>query len=136
VLVIGTRHIGKEANRWEEQFFVGLDGAATPDYGTLAADVPGFANELREITAVLGKKSLADVLGLSAARVRKALAGNASILCKLLESPALSKLREVAQLERDRMEAEKEHWRMAVEQHGLRGAARLYRIDPSNLSDR
>jgi hypothetical protein len=30
VLAVGVRYIGKEANRWEEKFFVGADAEATP----------------------------------------------------------------------------------------------------------
>lgn len=136
VLVTGIRHIGKEANRWEEQFFVGLDRGATPDYGSSAANLAALAEELRSIAATLGRKPVVGMTGLSAAKVRKALAGNIPILSGLLGNPALPKIREMARSRRSL-----ELWKLrglenAVEKIGLRGAARLHGLDPSNLRRR
>ena len=39
IFVSGVRHIGKEANRWEEQHFLGLDEDAQPDYGVAPEDM-------------------------------------------------------------------------------------------------
>jgi hypothetical protein len=133
VRAIGIRHIGKEANRWEEQFFVGLDRGAAPDYGCSAADLAAFADELRSIANMLGRQSVADLTGLSAAKVRRALAGSNPILSSLLGNPALPKLRGLARSRRSRELGKLRTLENGVEKMGLRGAARLHGLDPSNL---
>lgn len=136
VLAIGSRHIGKEANRWEEQFFLGLDEEAAPTYGHSAADLVGFANELRIIARTLGRKSVVEGTGLSGAKVRKALAGNALELAALLRNPALEQLRKAADTRLRSNLAEIAKLRVLVAKHGLRAAARIARCDPSNLRRR
>jgi hypothetical protein len=59
IRVTGIRHIGKEANRWEEQRFVGLDEEPTPDYGLLPADTAERATALAEARQHHGVRALA-----------------------------------------------------------------------------
>lgn len=134
VLVTGVRHIGKEANRLEEQFFTGLDSEAIPDYGTSAADLMTFADELRCIAQTLGRSRVAQMTGLSAAKLRKALAGDVSALSKLLDNPALPKLGRLTRARVDTKSAEIERLRAMVERNGLRATARGLGLDASNLS--
>jgi hypothetical protein len=133
VLAIGIRHIGKEANRWEEQFFVGLDRGAAPDYGCSAANLAAFADELRSIANTLGRKLVADSMGVSAATVRKALAGSIPILSSLLGNAALPQLGDAAETLHKAAAARRATLRAAVETLGLREAARGQGLDPSNL---
>jgi hypothetical protein len=133
VLAIGIRHIGKEANRWEEQFYVGLDGDAVPQYGCSASDLSGLASELLKIGHAIGRKLIVERTGLSAAKVRKALTGDSSALSTLLNDPALSNLRQLAQSKGTLEQAKRELLRTAVQQYGLRAAARLHGLDASNL---
>lgn len=133
VLAIGTRHIGKEANRWEEQFFTGLDDEATPDYGNSATDIQSFADELQETAHLLGRRLMADMLGVSIAKLRSGMLGRTTVLSDLLGNPALPKLRKLARCKRTLKSAATAELRRTIERHGLRGAARLHGIDPSNL---
>jgi hypothetical protein len=136
VRAIGIRHIGKEANRWEEQFFVGLDEGATPTYGHSAVDLSGFANELQIIAQTLGKKSVFQGAGISSAKVRRALAGDPTELAALLSNPALDRLRKTADARLASKHAETARLRSLITEHGLREAARLSCCDPSNLRRR
>lgn len=136
VVATGIRHIGKEANRWEEQFFVGLDRGAMPDYGSSAGCLNKFAEELREIVATLRLASTAEALGTSRALVRKAWSGETHALVALIENPAFPKLRNAASAQRATAAARLEHLCQAVQKHGLRGAARILNLDPSNLRRR
>jgi hypothetical protein len=133
VLAIGTRHIGKEANRWEEQFFTGLTDEAVPHYGNSAASRTNFADELQRIATGLGKGAVIEMTGLSAAKLRKALTGDASILFDLMTNPALPRLRELARSRQEQRSARIEGIRRLIEKHGVRGTARLIRGDASNL---
>jgi hypothetical protein len=133
VRAIGIRHIGKEANRWEEQFFVGLNDQALPDYGCSAADLSRLATELRGIAHLLGKKPMAEMLGVSAMKLRAALDGKPCELSCVLASSALPKLRNLAQSKHSLKLAEMTELRQMVEKRGLRAAARWLRCDPSNL---
>lgn len=133
VFAIGSRHIGKEANRWEEQFFIGLDDQATPDYGSSAADMRSFVNELRSVAHTLGWKSIAETTGITAAKVRKALSGNRRELSTLLSSPALDQLCKLADVRRRDALTEMAMIRTLVGDRGLRAAAQILGCDPSNL---
>jgi hypothetical protein len=133
VLAIGIRHIGKEANRWEEQFFVGSDREAMPQYGSSAASLENFASEIRVIAKLLGQRATAEALGIPAAKMRAARSGNAAILSKLLINAALPRVRDAAEALRKTAAARKASLRAAVRALGLRAAARRHGLDPSNL---
>lgn len=133
VLVAGVRHIGKEANRWEEQFFVGLDRSAAPHYGCSTQPLGRMAIELRVIADVIRPRAVAATLGISRAKLRRALAGESGAVAAVLENPALPELRKRAAAHRAVAAARIRHLREMVEKHGLRGAARLLKVDASNL---
>lgn len=133
VLAIGIRHIGKEANRWEEQFFVGLDRGATPDYGSSSACLERLAEELREIVSILRLAAAAEMLGVTSAKLRLAMSGQGSTLAALLINPGLPALRRSADIRRAAAAAGIADLRRSVQKYGLRGAARILSLDPSNL---
>ncbi len=73
VQVTGVRHIGKEANRWEEQHFLGLDEDAQPDYGLAPEDMEVKLIMLRATALTFGMRALARQAGMSPKVVKRAL---------------------------------------------------------------
>ena len=51
-------NIGKEANRWEEQFYIGADPRAQVDYGFGGADLVAYAAEVRGRARQFGVREL------------------------------------------------------------------------------
>jgi hypothetical protein len=62
--VISIRHIGKEADRWEEQFYLGSDEGAEIDYGTNPKDAAILIRSLRKAAKLLGQRTLAQKIGI------------------------------------------------------------------------
>ena len=52
IVATAVEHIGKEANRWEEQYFLGLDLQAQTEYGI----APGDRERILEILVRAGRK--------------------------------------------------------------------------------
>jgi hypothetical protein len=75
--------IGKEANRWEEQFFVGFDESAEIDYGTEPGEIT-LDERLRRSCAEIGQRKTAERCGLSRSTLIRVLErGSVSLGCKL-----------------------------------------------------
>jgi hypothetical protein len=64
VEVIAIRHIGKEANRWEEQFYLGADEGAEIDYGPNPEDAARLFESLKKDAKRLGQRTLARKIGI------------------------------------------------------------------------
>ncbi|PLS82777.1 MAG: hypothetical protein CYG60_23560 [Actinobacteria bacterium] len=136
VLATAPERIGKEANRWEEQFHLGLDAAAQTEYG------PSPQGRYRSLQALVqagkrfGQRNLAEAAGVSLSEV-------SAVLCRKREPrPAmLAKLRRaLANLETEAREAN-EHVRGVLERAkeacqvlGLRRFAERAEVDASNLA--
>jgi hypothetical protein len=59
VEAISIRHIGKEANRWEEQFYLGADEDEQIDYGLASKESNRFLGTLRTGIRVTGQRKIA-----------------------------------------------------------------------------
>ena len=129
-------YIGKEANRWEEQFFLGMDEDAAIDYG---AD-PNAAALFDELTNAVGKFSkqqVASRIGIS----RNSLAQILDIKCQKL-SPRISQkiMSAITALNSNWLDQENQNSillelaRAKVAEIGLLEFARRLQIDASNLS--
>ncbi len=136
VLVMAATHIGKEADRWEEQFFLGINPDASIDYGS-PPGLTSFLDELRSATDTFGQRRLADELGISRqtlSRLRKAKTGRLSKRRIGSIQAALARLWD----ERKREEGEQARrlvWlRDEVGSNGLSATARRLMINPSNLA--
>ena len=72
--VIATQlvHIGKEANKWEEQHFLGEDEDAEIEYGVDEA-ASGLDDGLRTACQAIGQREVARQLGVSRTALRRAL---------------------------------------------------------------
>jgi hypothetical protein len=72
--VVATQilHIGKEANKWEEQYFLGEDEDAEIEYGVDQSNASLDA-AIRELCETAGERVSAEKLGISRTALRRAL---------------------------------------------------------------
>ena len=82
VRAITIEHIGKEANHWEEQFYLGPDQEMQISYGTVPNGSQGLTEILRNAATVLGQRTLAARIGLSRVTLAKLLRGETIKLSK------------------------------------------------------
>ncbi len=75
VLATALEHIGKEANRWEEQFHLGLDAAAQIEYGPSAQGRDRSLQALVQAGKRFGQRKLAEAAGVSLSEVSAVLLG-------------------------------------------------------------
>jgi transcriptional regulator with XRE-family HTH domain len=79
--VTGRRHIvatvveqiGKEANRWEEQYYLGLDFDALTEYGTSPEDSERAINAVAQAAKKYGQRALAKAAKVSLREVSSAV---------------------------------------------------------------
>jgi transcriptional regulator with XRE-family HTH domain len=71
--------IGKEANRWEEQFFLGLDPEAQNEYGLATADRERLRDTIREAIKAIGMGKFATITKWSRQHLYDILAGRKSL---------------------------------------------------------
>jgi hypothetical protein len=84
VQVAGIRYIGKEANRWEEQFHLGYDPEAHIEYdGGPEATIPA-RERICEAAAAFGQRRLARTVGLSREALRAIISGKAVPRAKIV----------------------------------------------------
>lgn len=79
IRVTAVRAIGKEANRWEEQFYLGLDPEAQIEYGISEDSVAAVRTRVCEAARVYGQRRLAEVAGVPRERLRLFMAGKANL---------------------------------------------------------
>ena len=72
VIAAQILHIGKEANKWEEQYFLGPDDDAEIEYG-VGQTADAFDLALRELCCELGEREAARKLAMSRTALRRAL---------------------------------------------------------------
>jgi plasmid maintenance system antidote protein VapI len=128
-------YIGKAANRWEEQFFLGMDEDAAIDYG--ADPRAALFDELMVAVGKFGKPQLASRIGIS----RNSLAKILDLKCQNV-SPRISQKigSAIAALNVHSLGEEKQNAillelaRAETAEIGLSEFARLLEIDASNLS--
>jgi hypothetical protein len=77
-------HIGKEADRWEEQYYLGLDLDAQIEYGVSPGDVESSWSHLREICRQHGIRNTARAAGISHTHLRRFLQGSCEVTPDLL----------------------------------------------------
>jgi hypothetical protein len=72
----GINHIGKEANRWEEQHHLGLDEDEQIHYGMGPTDVAGFQEALLSVVNIFGQRRVAEKMRISRKTLSKLLHGS------------------------------------------------------------
>ena len=67
--------IGKEANRWEEQLYLGMEAEAQVEYGLTPAENEYLRRRLEVISKVMGGRRLAHAIGVSRRHLSNLLRG-------------------------------------------------------------
>jgi hypothetical protein len=75
--VAGLRYIGKEANRWEEQFYLGLDPEAQIEYDGGPEALEQFRARICAAARAFGQRRLARTAGVSREQLRAIIKGEA-----------------------------------------------------------
>lgn len=88
VQVSNITNIGKEADHWEEQFYLGLDETAQTDHGLSPTSREQSLGELRAAAEKIGRRKLAVKIGISRTTLTKLLAGNLASARRILRPGA------------------------------------------------
>lgn len=85
--VIATQilHIGKEANKWEEQYFLGPDDEAAIEYG-VCQTADALDKRLRELCRELGEREAAGKIGISRTALRRAMRLGVAAMSRAMRS--------------------------------------------------
>ena len=137
VVASGAAHIGKEADRWEEQFFIGPNPDATVEYGSAPNWRYDLAEDLKSAAAQVGERELADALGISRVTLQRLLRDPRARISDRTRSTITHALPRfwAAQQLREGERARALDWLHAViEQDGLIVVARRLGCDPANLA--
>ena len=135
IRVSGIRHIGKEANAWEQQAMLGLNGELDPDYGLADESLVQIKGELAELADLLGSAGAAKALRIPPRRFRSILSGKAFPDDATVRDLSAYLPVAMAQAEKlcEERRCELQRLTQIVQEFGLRGAARQLDVDPSNL---
>jgi hypothetical protein len=82
VVATGVRYIGKEANRWEEQFYLGYDPETQIEYGTDEESIAAIRARICEAARAHGQRRLAETASVPRERLRLFIAGRAKLRAK------------------------------------------------------
>ena len=135
-----VRFIGKEADRWEEEYYLGLrNGELAIDYGGDPVQGGQAFTMLRNAIAPVGATNVAKVTGISRATLSKIVHGKPATTPVPLDRVIAS----ITELNRGRSfrewqnDAERAHLQaVRLKYGGVRKAARAIGMDPSNFSKR
>ncbi len=136
IVATAIEYIGKEANRWEEQFYLGLESEAQTEYGTAPEDHKRILDVVRRAGEKFGQRVLAKAARVSLREVSAALCGK-----REPTSATLEKLyRTVPRMEvADREQAEHvqevlDAVRKRCQRFGVRRFAKQAGVDAANLA--
>lgn len=76
IVVKSIRYIGKEANKWEEQYHTGVDEEAQLEYGISADDRAAMLDIIKQAISTHGIRAVAKASRLSAKHVTNIIRGN------------------------------------------------------------
>jgi hypothetical protein len=132
IVAVGIEHIGKEANRLEEQWFLGVEDDSQISYGFTDNNLASFRENLIKACQHYGLNSLAMASAVSARHVSRLLNTKVfpprNMVVRILEG--VRRLGQTADEETIAISRLRE--RTAV--FGLRRLAKIAEVDPSNLS--
>ena len=136
VRAIRVEYIGKESNRWEEQYYLGLDEGADIAYGSNPSAPSGHLPELKSLVGEFGERVVARQIGVSRNTLRRILSGGN-------RSPSRRMLRQIAAathaLSAERTDRRADSARLRevakteAQKIGVAELARRLGADPSNL---
>jgi hypothetical protein len=94
VRTLRVEYIGKESNRWEEQYYLGLDEGADTAYWLNPSAPSGHLPELKTLVGEFGERVVASQIGVSRNTLRRILSGgNRSPSRRMLRQIAAATLR-------------------------------------------
>jgi hypothetical protein len=134
IVVKSIQHIGKEANKWEEQFYLGLNPEAQIEYGICPEQKNAIMQGILSAISAHGAKRMADAARLSERQVLRIGLGKAApsenAMAKL--QVAAKKLDSTATTEQELRRKVKNL--MREKKISIRSLAAKLKIDPSNLA--
>lgn len=134
VIVKSILHIGKEANKWEEQYLLGYDPAAQIEYGITPEQKIETFNGVLEGIEIHGAKRVAEIANLSERYVLKISKGQANPPHKTLAKlNRATKILEIDSAEQ-KSTLDKIHEKMKEKNISMRTLAAELEIDASNLA--
>ena len=134
IAVKSIQHIGKEANKWEEQYLLGYDSSVQIDYGIAPEEKSKIFNEILKGIEIHGAKQVAEISNLSERYVLKISKGHANPPHKtLMKMHRATKILEIEN-EEHKTKRDKVLKMMKERNIGIRGLAAELKIDPSNLA--
>lgn len=136
IVATAIEHIGKEANRWEEQFHLGLDLEAQTEYGISPGDRRTILRIVRQAVKQFRQRALAEAAGVSLRDVSKIVRGKQKVsptsLIRLYH--AVSQLKKAA-YEQEKHEQEiLDEVRESCKKTSIRRFAKRAGMDAANLS--
>jgi hypothetical protein len=93
VVALQILHIGKEANRWEEQYFLGPDDEAEIEYG-VGPTADDLDAGLRELCRQVGEREAARKLEISRTALRRAMSLGVELASRVIRGRVAAKLME------------------------------------------
>jgi hypothetical protein len=134
--VAGIRYIGKEANRLEEQYFMGLQPDAQVDYGLGRVGLDELLIEMRELVGKFGQRRAAVELDISRGGLSEFCKGDfEAITPRLLKAiqSGIPKLRKAKLEEAQREFSLRQMINSEIERTNLIACAKWLGVDASNL---
>jgi hypothetical protein len=134
---VAVAHIGKEANRWEEQLYLGEDPEAQIDYGASPEAKERLRGSVLELSRPFTAAALARAAGLSTGNVTDILAGRTrppvETWLKLYQ--AAQELEAARRVPEEREQRTLDATRAHCRKHGTRAVASTIGLNPGNLSN-
>lgn len=136
IQVDGVEHIGKEANRWEEQHLLGVDPEAQIEYGMAPEILQQLHQDVLRRCRASGIRKVATRAGLSVRELHSLLQGRNRARPETMQRlrAACPALETEDEQMREWIEAVLERTRERVQVVSVRELAREAGIDPSNLA--
>ncbi len=133
VIVKSIQHIGKEANKWEEQFFTGYDPESQIEYGISPEQNEEILQSVLQAVTIYGAKNVAVASRLSERYILKIHKGNVTPSEKALVKlqRAIKTLESTSASERELLQKIKEM--MKEVDISIRSVATKLEIDAANL---
>lgn len=76
IVMASIRHIGKEADHWEEQYYLGADETAEINYGKPRKEITASKRKLKSTVSKFGERVVARKAGISRTKLKSILTGS------------------------------------------------------------
>lgn len=128
------RNIGKEANRWEEQAYLGTDETAELNYGQSKCEISKLKREIRKSIRKFGERRIANRTGVSRAKLKSIMIGDGQGKELHALSLTFNKLNTEQSIRHKTIRAILTLAKKEMSKVGLSEFAQRLKTDPSNLA--